>query len=1142
MSSTHRCRRLLASALLLLSGAVLAAGTVPAVAATPTAPGVAVAAVRDGSTPETAAASCYEIHRNHPELPSGPYWLQTPRLGAPQRFYCDQESDGGGWVLLGRGRDSWDRYEQGQGDPDRLLTRGRSPGDFAAVQLPATTVQGLLDGAAVADLEDGLRLVRARDAAGTRWQDYTLHLGKMQDFSWSLLGADHPVTSATSTEGHAFTHQGLGQGIGLSESSSSYETVSSLINRTRGWEVGFAYGRNVAGSTSPTSYLYSSTSGYARPYAEIYARPRLLSADLGYAPIPDAGLPASTRPAVASSFAAPTSWGVTDRLLPTGGEGYTEVQAFAQVGNTMFVGGNFRHVRRGAADSPQPQVALAALDATTGEFVPTFRPVLDGQVKSLLGLPDGTLVVGGEFSTVNGNPHAGIVRLDATTGQVLPGWDLQLTNRLTGGIVSVRALGFDGTHLYMGGAFTHARGGGTEVYSRSVARVDLSGRPDRAWTPEMNGTVNALSLDADGGVVYVAGYFSAVGGAGANKAIGLSTLPGAAIATPAWKFTGSAPADYQQAIASVGSRVYTGGSEHLLFSYDDTTFERLSTTITDGGGGDVQAIAATPDVVYAGCHCDGFAYQDATRWRVPTGAFTEASKIQWLGAWDARTGRYLPGATPFKLESRNSGAWALTVARDGALWVGGDFVGSRTSATKRQWNGGFVRYPPRDAAAPATPTGLSSAGAGEGVTLTWAPVADATSYEILRGDRVVAATTSPSVTLTGAGAPRYFVRAVDGAGNRSATTPVHVPAAPPPLGEVAVSVLDGDTTWALRYGEGAPDPAWTTTGFDDSAWRRGRAPLGYGTTGLATTLTPPAQNRPLTAYFRTTVEIADPQSAASLDLEYVADDGALVRVNGIEVSRTRLGTGTVTDGTYADAAVRTPAPTRVLVPATALRPGANVITVETHLNYRASPSLSFRATATLSDEPSSLVLPPPEDVPSGPTPATDVVLAGGEDWIYHNTPGAVAQDWATGGELDWPSAPAPLGWGAPDLATAWAIPVADRPVTSYFVRDVTLDPAAADGRRLRLKVRADDAALVRVNGVEVGRAGLGAAGAPVSAGRFADTAVSAGAAIAAPLVVDVPSDVLRPGTNRIAVETHLNYRSAPSMSFALTAAWATSTP
>ena len=81
---------------------VLGACVIPAAA---NAQPAATPSAHNGSSAATAAASCWDIKQQNPSSKDGVYWLQTPAMNAPQRFFCDQTMDGGGWMLIGWGRE-----------------------------------------------------------------------------------------------------------------------------------------------------------------------------------------------------------------------------------------------------------------------------------------------------------------------------------------------------------------------------------------------------------------------------------------------------------------------------------------------------------------------------------------------------------------------------------------------------------------------------------------------------------------------------------------------------------------------------------------------------------------------------------------------------------------------------------------------------------------------------------------------------------------------------------------------------------------------------------------------------------------------------------------------------------------------------
>ncbi|KGM09876.1 galactose oxidase, partial [Cellulomonas bogoriensis 69B4 = DSM 16987] len=786
-------RAALVAATLLLGAAV----TTPA-----TAQGATTPAVLDGSAPDRAAASCWEIKQNSPTSPDGPYWLLTPELLAPQQHWCDMTYDGGGWVLVGKGREGWQEHYLGHGDPAALLTRDRT--DFSTTQLPAPTVDALLGGERVDGLTDGIRVLRARNATGTQWQNLTFQYTSRDRWVWTF-SAEHR-TAWYQFDGGTRWNGGATANLGRDN---LWQRMTTGFVAGQQWTSGFAYGTSVRdGSTSPTTYLWSAAGNGSspRPYAEVYLRPRLLSAELDFPDVPDSGTAPITQRPLASSYAAPGQWGVSGHFNGRTAEGNAEVQDFAQIGTSVFVAGNFARIQRGGGtwgpDVVQ-QAALAAFDARTGELVRTFAPVFDNQVKSVVGLPDGTLLAAGDFTEVNGVPASGTVLLDPVTGATLPAWDLHMENRISTGVLSVRSLEVHGPWVYLGGSFTHLSGGGVTnpVYARHAARVAwATGAPDRAWNPEFDGTLMDLDVHDDGGTFYAAGYFTTSQGRYANKAAAVLTVGGAPLATPTWTTVWSASdrSGYQQAIQQVGERVYAGGSEHSIFGYSTSTFERLSGSITKGVGGDFQALATDAGVIYGGCHCNSWSYQDAYTWSALNPDWTQADKISWLGAWDVATGDYLPAFNPPFLNSNNAGAWALFVDDAGTVWAGGDFTGARTSPTTSQWAGGFVRFPQVDHSAPSAPGSFSVLAADEeSVELVWSPSTDdagVTGYEVLRDDRVVAMTAELSLSVPRGGENRFAVRAVDAAGNRSASTEVLTELDPDP-GAVNPLLVPAGSEW-----------------------------------------------------------------------------------------------------------------------------------------------------------------------------------------------------------------------------------------------------------------------------------------------------------------------------------------------------------
>ncbi len=912
------------------------------------APPAAQAAPADGRSAATAAASCWEIKQNDASAEDGTYWLLTPQLRSPLQVHCDMTTDGGGWVLVGRGRNTWNWDGGAQGTAAQLAGTVTGPAAFDTRKLSSATIEALLGGRRVDSLDDGVRLRRAENTAGTAWQEVRFWMRSRDQWSWAF-GAGHPLDRAV-VDGASFTGKTTRDfGNTSTWSDRSYQRVWTYESSTNGWTRGFHYGERVSGSTSSSSYVYGGNS-YATPFTQVWLRPKLRTADLSYETIPDGGTAAIEAPDVPESRALAQPWGVTGTGAGGTGELATEAQTFAESGGVMYVGGNFTTVRNQSGSESVDQRYLAAFDASTGEWIRSFRPTFDHQVKSLVALPDGRLLVGGDFSTVNGTPRSGLVML-RPDGSIDTSWTTQIENRGRSGLVSVRTMDVADGWVYLGGVFTHTVQGSAVWFQRNISRIALdTGWSTSSWMPNFHGSVASLDVAADGSRVYAAGRMTQSGDTPNETLIEtgaiVSTADGAAVVP--WDITRSSRSGgYQQAVKEVGGKVWLGGSQHSMFSYDVGSLDLIDTNVTRAGG-DFQSIIADGDLVYGSCHCGDWNYAGTDNYDTLSVGSTsiqwdQADKISLIGIWDNATGEYIDEFAPHWRDRSGHGIWAMEMADDGTLWAGGSLEQTQSVAGPAQFSGGFARFAPRPSTAPKPPTQASAALEGGSVQLQWtaSPTAGV-SYEVLRDDRVVAVTDDTSISVPGTADGRWFVRATDGQGNYSASTPRIEVAA-------LATVLDAGQTWRYHFDDANPlATGWAAPTFDDSAWKSGAAPLGWGDDSIVTTILVDGQTRALASYYRRTVTLASVDPAATYRLTTRADDGIVVYVNGTEVGRANMPDGTVTPNTYAKSAVSTStavgAPVTIEIPRSLLKAGANMIAAEVHSNYRSAKNQSFDAT------------------------------------------------------------------------------------------------------------------------------------------------------------------------------------------------------
>ena len=509
--------------------------------------------------------------------------------------------------------------------------------------------------------------------------------------------------------------------------------------------------------------------------------------------IPDDGLPAI-------SIGASALVSERTEILAAGVTGRNEVNdsfpredisviAFAEYGDRIFVGGKFLNVQDASTREEHDQPFLAAFDRETGAWDDSFRPVIDGNVWDLKVTDDGQLIVAGQFQTVNGVANtAGVAMIDPVTAEVHPTWRANLV--LTGSTdwAIARTLDIHDGFLYIGGNFTRITGanGDTKMAAR-LARVDLAtSNADGAFLPNIDGVV--FDVDADGDRVYAVGNFFNVGdefsaSIAVLNAADASLVPGL---EPPVRTTDTAPNRwYQQAVLARGSEVWVSGSQHVRQVYNAADFSLIQSWIS-APLGDGQAYAEQNGFIYSGSHAaddfrdnDTYLYQGVTTRDIPADweDFATRKQIRWMSVFDDATNEHVDWL-PQVGTANGEGSWELFADSVGCIWSGGDFNRGSFDGDVARYAQGFVRFCPVDSTPPEAPTDPTATARNGGIDLAWTGSTDdrddAVRYELLKNDDVFASFISITTfrDVNGTADDRYFVRAMDAAGNRSATTQV----------------------------------------------------------------------------------------------------------------------------------------------------------------------------------------------------------------------------------------------------------------------------------------------------------------------------------------------------------------------------------
>ncbi len=712
---------------------------------------------------------------------------------------------------------------------------------------------------------------------------------------------------------------------------------------------------------------------------------------------------------------------------------------FAQIGNRMFVGGAFLNAQETRTSTPVAQPYVAAFDLSTGDFIDSWRPQIDRAVYTLDVLPNGSLLVGGEFESVNGTARQGLVALDPATGAIDQSFTASVERPWTELRAVVRDVKLDGNDLYIAGNFSHAANTGgqrTRVYNAARISV-LNNQIDNNWRPQVTGSgIWGVDTDTSRGEVHFTGFFTAVNGE-ANTGH-FHTVDDTTGATAAGKLElarnmpGIQPEFYD--VVTGDDIVFAIGEQHIVhvLDADDQSLLGFHTSgmvanAFDGAqggfaGGAYQTGERIGDIVFAGCHCtystrfgNDSHYSSFSDRRTPH---------RLVMAYDATTGHMLEQFQP-DINSPRDGVWAIASDTNGCLYVGGDLHAGGIDSSRNRWLGGFAKLcspgwqnqplPPVDGAlvSPGATWRYNDSGADLGTSWraanfddnTWASgpaemgfgdgdeattlatgnvtyyarttfefsgtVPNGLSLDLAADDGAVVYLNGEEILRDNlpAGLIRYNTGASTWRAGQDEELQNHLVSSDALVQGTNTLAVEIHNTWrgnrdlsfdlglqpttdapapALEVELVVPGAAWNHTDSNTGApanWTDGLsnpgavAEFGFGEGDEATALVKGSH----AYYFTHRFPVADAASINQLDLALLADDGAVVYINGVEVHRYNMPAGEITPETRpitwiggADEAFKT-----VTIPADALVDGENTVAVEVHNFWRGNADLSF---------------------------------------------------------------------------------------------------------------------------------------------------------------------------------------------------------
>ena len=318
---------------------------------------------------------------------------------------------------------------------------------------------------------------------------------------------------------------------------------------------------------------------------------------------------------------------------------------------SIVVGGDFDTIGGQARN----HIARLSFD---GVLDTAFDPNANFAVASLAVQPDGKILAGGIFSNIGGQTRSGIARLDGETGTV-DSFDPHASGLV---LITSVAVQSDGKIL-VGGFFDGIAG----QARTNVARLNPDGTFDTAFNPNANAGVYAIAVQTDGKIL-VGGNFSNIGGQARSRIARLEAVTGLADS-----FNPNANGDVNSIAVQADGKILAGGDFNGASSISGQTRNRIARLETDG------RLDQTLDLSTVGSHVVATAVQPDGKILIG-GSFTTVLGVARTNMARLNTDGTLDAAFN---PSANESVLSIVVGADGRILAGGAFTSIGGQARNR---------------------------------------------------------------------------------------------------------------------------------------------------------------------------------------------------------------------------------------------------------------------------------------------------------------------------------------------------------------------------------------------------------------------------------------------------------------------------